>query len=467
MEDENTIMCLNLETKALSENVARKTINEIKIFVLLEGNICGATKNDRKCYCVRHPQRLAIIKLQMQISSPIFLIFIPCITGDFVIIMSTCKKPLAIGIAKSDEGSQLSIGGNVLVHVVSKTTQTRELVQGKTVIWPKTLTAKPFKYVPPNNTEVRSRQSETSKSVPTINAVSSQTPKTSQLNMQQPSESTLHRTRANVTQQMMSPLVPPVARKDTTSKKGQDRILNYGMQVIQLGVFLLQLDDTEREGDGERMMRNWKLLMLYSRSRKRAKKYAFEAMRLITNCYALFSEKMAHRIIHGQFVNPKGGEGNNYANDLKQEHIVKANKVVLRGLCGNKTLKAVTRSTTSAYCQKVIIDNLDKQNKIHKNSSSHTYGNCEEDVKDMMETLRKLKPFQFTVDRYHKSFQTIEKSPLDKLDAVLLHKWLTRHKLLLASNPYSNDDEATEESNDTNINDDEVSFTSSDENVSE
>lgn len=134
---------------------------------------------------------------------------------------------------------------------------------------------------------------------------------------------------------------------------------------------------------------------------------------------------------------------------------------------GTKHLKAVTRSTTSAYCQKVIIDNLDKQNKIHKNSSSHTYGNCEEDVKDMIETLRKLKPFQFTVDRYHKSFQTIEKSPLDKLDAVLLHKWLTRHKLLLASNPYSNDDEATEESNDTNINEDEVSFTSSDENVSE
>ena len=124
------------------------------------------------------------------------------------------------------------------------------------------------------------------------------------------------------------------------------------------------------------MMRNWKLLMLYSRSQRKAKKYAFEAMHFITNCYALFSEKMAHRVIHGQFVNRKGGQGNNYANDLKQEHIVKANKAVLRGLCGNKTLKAVTRSTKSAYCQKVIIDNLDKQNDIHKNSSSHTYGNC-------------------------------------------------------------------------------------------
>ena len=85
----------------------------------------------------------------------------------------------------------------------------------------------------------------------------------------------------------------------------------------------------------------------------------------------------------------------------------------------------------------------------------------------MIDTLRKLKPFQFTVDRYHRSFQTIDKSPLDKLDAVLLHKGLTRHKVLLASNQYANDEEATEESNDSNINENEDSFTDNDENVSE
>ena len=44
----------------------------------------------------------------------------------------------------------------------------------------------------------------------------------------------------------------------------------------------MQIDDTEREGDGERMMRNWKMLMLYNRSRGRGTKCAFEAMRLIT-----------------------------------------------------------------------------------------------------------------------------------------------------------------------------------------
>ena len=39
----------------------------------------------------------------------------------------------------------------------------------------------------------------------------------------------------------------------------EDRCMNYGLQVMQLGVFLMQLNDTEAEGDGERSIINWKL----------------------------------------------------------------------------------------------------------------------------------------------------------------------------------------------------------------
>ena len=47
--------------------------------------------------------------------------------------------------------------------------------------------------------------------------------------------------------------------------KNEDHVFNYGLKVMQMGMFFIQLDDTEREGDGERMMRNWKMLMLYAR----------------------------------------------------------------------------------------------------------------------------------------------------------------------------------------------------------
>ena len=53
-------------------------------------------------------------------------------------------------------------------------------------------------------------------------------------------------------------------------------------------------------------------------------------MRFITCIKGLYTEKIAHRVLHGQFVNPKGGEGSSYANDLKMEHLVGDNKVSLR-----------------------------------------------------------------------------------------------------------------------------------------
>ena len=117
--------------------------------------------------------------------------------------MSTCKKPLAIGIAKSDEGSQLSIGRNVLVHIVCKTTQTSELEHGKVVMWPKTLTAKPLKYIPPNNDKL----DKLVKSVPTMNpqnnSALSGTSKSTQLNTLKPSESV-------------------AMHKNTATRKGED-----------------------------------------------------------------------------------------------------------------------------------------------------------------------------------------------------------------------------------------------------
>ena len=56
--------------------------------------------------------------------------------------------------------------------------------------------------------------------------------------------------------------------------------------------------------------------MFYFSAQPRGMKYAFEAMHFIT--FVIYSEHVAHHILHGQFVNPKGGEGNDLcgANDL-------------------------------------------------------------------------------------------------------------------------------------------------------
>ena len=73
-----------------------------------------------------------------------------------------------------------------------------------------------------------------------------------------------------------------------------------------MGMMLLQMNDTEKEGDGNRAIVNSKLLLLMFRSTSRSKKYAFEMLRLISKVKCQMTERMAARTIHGRFVSWKG-----------------------------------------------------------------------------------------------------------------------------------------------------------------
>lgn len=251
---------------------------------------------------------------------------------------------------------------------------------------------------------------------------------------------------------------PDDKTKPSVRHAEEDRLKNYALQCLQLGVFLMHLNDTEKEGDGDRCLMNWKLLMLYFRARPRGAKYAFEAMRLITCAKALFTEKMAHRIVHGQFVNLRGGAGNNLANDLRMELEVKDNKALLKRMCGNKTLKAVTRCTSSAYGMKTTADMIDKETGVPPDSTMHTHKCTKETVEEMIGILQEQKPFQYQEGRTLKSFPNISRSPLDQLDVSALHEWLTRHKRRLAANSFARceeneDDEDEDEGNVSNDDD--------------
>ena len=240
-----------------------------------------------------------------------------------------------------------------------------------------------------------------------------------------------------------------------SEEESEDRVMNYALQCIQLGIMLMQLNDTEKEGDGDRCLMNWKVLMLYFRSRKRGMKYAFEAMRLLTYTKALLTEQMAHRIIHGQFVNAKGGPGNNYSNDLKMETLVKDHKVILKGLCGNKTLKAVQRSTNAVYGLRSVIAAIDKESNVKPDSTKHTHASSNKIVEEMVNVLQGVKPFHERPGRMLRSFPNISKSPLDRLDVTALNKWLTHNKKRLFANTFASSDECEDNADEEATQDDD------------
>ena len=228
----------------------------------------------------------------------------------------------------------------------------------------------------------------------------------------------------------------PTPQSDIPAQAKEDGVMNYGLQILQMGFVLMQSYDTEKEGDGNRSLLLWKILLLYFRSRARGMTYAFKAMRYITMTKAIYTERPAHKILHGQFVNMKGGTGNNCANDLKMEHMVRNNKVVLNGLCGNKTLKAIQRNTSAAYGVQQIVRNFDNQTTVSPDSSAHTHANKAEDDKEMINIVNKNTPFDYQSGKTYKSFPNIPKSPLQQLDVVLLDKWLTQHKKKIFECPF-------------------------------
>lgn len=194
---------------------------------------------------------------------------------------------------------------------------------------------------------------------------------------------------------------------------------------------MMQLNDTENEGDGERAVRNSKLLILLFRTSKHAKKYAFEIFRLISKLKCQMTEQMAARTSHGRFVNWKGGKGGNCPNDLKQEHLVKFTKKLIRGMGAQKTEKAVNRATSAACGLQQIIEQFDKVSNVLPESTAHTYRNAESDIRDMIQIIQDLQVLDKKPGRAHQSFSSLPHSAFENIDITKLGKWMkvTKKKL--------------------------------------
>ena len=96
-------------------------------------------------------------------------------------------------------------------------------------------------------------------------------------------------------------------------------------------------------------------------------------------------------------------------------------KAVLKGMCGNKTLKAVQRSTSCSYMLSETKRQYDTENNIPPESTSHTYACTSDDAKEMIDLISTKEPLTHQPGRTLQIFKSISKSPLDQLDVFLLH----------------------------------------------
>ncbi len=127
-----------------------------------------------------------------------------------------------------------------------------------------------------------------------------------------------------------------------------DGIFEYACSVTALGLMARNFADATRDGDGPRLVRCWKFLMLHFKADGRTK-YAVEAFNLISKVNATLTPQMACRLIWNRTCNPKGGEGNNVSLDLRNEHLNRTFKDNINTFRANISDKSVARSSQSDW----------------------------------------------------------------------------------------------------------------------
>ncbi len=138
-----------------------------------------------------------------------------------------------------------------------------------------------------------------------------------------------------------------------------DHVYGHARVLCHFASLVLLFVDAWKEGDGERVLRLWKILMLHFHAERKTK-YALEALRLQFQV-ATLQPYLFHQLIWGRFVNTHGGQGHNLPCDLHNEHINKLFKDIISNMGANFSKAASTWAARSVFSQETLSIGFDKQ----------------------------------------------------------------------------------------------------------
>lgn len=129
-------------------------------------------------------------------------------------------------------------------------------------------------------------------------------------------------------------------------KASDDKVFEYACCILSATLLMCEFDSGVREGDGDRVYRVWKYLLLLFRQHSRTK-YALEALTLQLQCNGL-PKNIPEDIKWSRFVNTKGGRGRNISCDLHMEHLNRELKTAMSDL-EQTLLKVVFQGQQNAF----------------------------------------------------------------------------------------------------------------------
>ena len=226
--------------------------------------------------------------------------------------------------------------------------------------------------------------------------------------------------------QQVTTSTPMTTSQDT---KPDDDVFNYNCSLLTDCFLFFNFLDAIKEGDGVRVMRQYKYFMLYCKADgSSSTKYALECLYQFFQIYALLSPRDSERFIWNRFVNNSGKRGSNIPLDEDTEHSNNFIKQGIKNLGPNVTEKAVQRLSYSENSTSMIMRNLDDNIKRLLRSGRHSSASLEKDLHELVKRAIESKIFTKQEGRSYKEFRSFPRDRLSNLDVSCLYKWINKHK---------------------------------------
>jgi hypothetical protein len=205
----------------------------------------------------------------------------------------------------------------------------------------------------------------------------------------------------------------------------QDGVYNYARVLCHYGSLVMEFRDAWHEGDGERVIRCWKLFMPHFKVAG-CTKYSLEALRLHIQASITFSPNLAHQLTWNRFVNVKGGVGNNIPCDLFCEHNVNSIKHIVTNMGSNLTESSLQRAARSVTTLDKICETFDNESGVPCRTTAHATRSDVDDVKKVVKLVLQNKLLVQMENREHRSFKGMKLNPLHEWDITKTKQWIQK-----------------------------------------
>ncbi len=204
-----------------------------------------------------------------------------------------------------------------------------------------------------------------------------------------------------------------------------DAVFAHSCSLLTMCLICHDFTDARQAGDGERIIRLMKYMLLYFRSSGKTK-YSLQVLRQLAQVKCLLTPREAHHVIHNRFVNTKGRPDTNVELDRACEASNLVFKTHARSLHGQVTQKAINRVSRSCQAVDKILRHVDKDCKRKIAASKRGGRDATQDVLKLVGALTHDRVFRLSADgRYHKSFPGFTRGYVVHIkDHAGFHKWM-------------------------------------------